>query len=501
MKLRGWWMEAAIVLLAFALRIAWLEIKPPHFDEGVNGWFVDEMTRTGFYHYDPGNFHGPLHFYALFVSLTLFGRKVWALRLPIVLVSTLCVAATLAFRRYLPARACRLAALAMAVSPGCVFYGRYSIHESWLLLFLLAAVWGLAGLWRGGERRELWVAGLALTGMILTKETYALHFAALALAVPTLLCCEKITPSASVARLLGTWTSRDLDRVIVASVALIFFFYTGGLLDWSSLPGLVTTFTKWLHTGTAGASGHEKDWTYFIELIVRYEWPALIGLAAMVGLAFKDTSRFARYLAIYGCGALVAYSAIAYKTPWCVIVLIWPFYFLFGMAAHRLMETLDRWTVGALTALLLGCSLSSSWSLNFHHFTDEEDPYVYVQTLPDLDKLLAPLRALAARDPRNEFVSGEILTVDHHPLVWLLGAFPNVRFHAPDAEPEKWDGAFLLIDESESERAEKALTQDYFKETLQLRGSANESNVLYLNTAQFGFYFPGREPDFIPTIP
>ena len=74
MKQRGWWIDAAIVLLAFALRIAWIEMKPLHFDEGVNGWFVDQMTRTGYYHYDPGNFHGPLHFYALFLSLTFFGR-------------------------------------------------------------------------------------------------------------------------------------------------------------------------------------------------------------------------------------------------------------------------------------------------------------------------------------------------------------------------------------------------------------------------------------------
>ena len=99
MKPRGWWIDAVIVLLAFALRIAWIEMKPPHFDEGVNGWFVDQMTRTGYFHYDPGNFHGPLHFYALFVSLTLFGREVWALRLPVVIVSTLCVALWLSRHR------------------------------------------------------------------------------------------------------------------------------------------------------------------------------------------------------------------------------------------------------------------------------------------------------------------------------------------------------------------------------------------------------------------
>ena len=500
MKSRGWWIDAAIVLLAFALRIAWIECRPPHFDEGVNGWFVDHMTRTGFYRYDPGNFHGPLHFYTLFVSLTLFGREVWALRLPVVIVSTLCVVAVLAFRRHLPVRACRIAALAMSVSPGCVYYGRDSIHESWLLLFLLTTVWGMAGLWRGGGRRELWAVALGLTGMILTKETYALHCVALLLAFPTLLVCERISPSAPFPRETGRWAMPDLDRALVVSVVLIFFFYTGGLLDWSSLSGLVLTFAKWTHTGIAGLSGHEKNWHYFIELIARYEWPALLGLAAVGGLAIKGTCRFTRYLAIYGCGALTAYSVIAYKTPWCVIALLWPFFLVFGMAVHRLLDTLDRWTVGAAAALVLGCSLAASWSLNFRHFTDEDEPYVYVQTLPDIRKLLDPLRALTARDPRNYFVTANILTVDHHPFIWLLGDYPNVQTLAVDEEPEVWDGAFLLIDESEADRAEESLTQNYFKETVRPRGSANESNVLYLNTAQFGFYFPEREPDFVPTL-
>jgi hypothetical protein len=69
-----------IVALAALLRVLFLGVKPPHFDEGINGWFVDQMTKNGFYRYDPTNYHGPLHFYILFLSQTLFGRNVWALR-------------------------------------------------------------------------------------------------------------------------------------------------------------------------------------------------------------------------------------------------------------------------------------------------------------------------------------------------------------------------------------------------------------------------------------
>ena len=57
------WTPWLILGLAVFLRFFLLGIKPPHFDEGINGWFVDQMMKNGFYKYDPTNYHGPLHFY------------------------------------------------------------------------------------------------------------------------------------------------------------------------------------------------------------------------------------------------------------------------------------------------------------------------------------------------------------------------------------------------------------------------------------------------------
>ena len=128
-------------------------MKPPHFDEGVNGWFVDQMTKTGFYHYDPTNYHGPLHFYVLFLAQTLLGRHVWALRLPMVLASLGVIWLVLKFERFLGRPAVLWAAAAMAVSPGGVFYARYAIHEYWMVLSLLLMAWGVAGLWQSGENK------------------------------------------------------------------------------------------------------------------------------------------------------------------------------------------------------------------------------------------------------------------------------------------------------------------------------------------------------------
>src|SRR5581483_11791362 len=78
------WTPWLIVGLGALLRILFLGIKPPHFDEGINGWFVDaHIVKQGFYRYDPTNYHGPLHFYVLFLFKCLFGRNIWALRMPV----------------------------------------------------------------------------------------------------------------------------------------------------------------------------------------------------------------------------------------------------------------------------------------------------------------------------------------------------------------------------------------------------------------------------------
>src|SRR5205823_9442942 len=47
------WTPWIIIGLAAFLRFLLLGMKPPHFDEGINGWFVDQMLRNGFYKYDP----------------------------------------------------------------------------------------------------------------------------------------------------------------------------------------------------------------------------------------------------------------------------------------------------------------------------------------------------------------------------------------------------------------------------------------------------------------
>ncbi len=487
----------AIVAVALLLRVVLLDIKPAHFDEGVNGWFVDQMTRTGFYHYDPTNFHGPLHFYVLFIAQTLLGRHEWALRLPLALVSTACVAMMLAFRPYFGERTCRIAALCMAVSPGFVFYGRYAIHESWFVLFLLLTSWGLAGLCHFGTRRHLWVAGAGVTGLILTKETYIIHAIALASGYAVLRWWERYSPSAPFVSAPQEWTRRDLILMVATCVGVLLLFYTGFLLDWSSLSGLVITIFAWAHTGMGGNTGHEKEPWYWLRLMLFYEWPGLIGFVAAFGLAMRGMGRTLRWFALAGAAAFFAYSIVAYKTPWCLIAILWPFYFVFGAAVVWASERFDRWVVGIVAALAIAFSAGESLRLNFRDFANEREHYAYVQTTHDINKLLVPLRTLVARDRTHLHLPGYIVLGDMHPLPWLLGDFTHVRIgNLSDLPEDISDGEFFVVAEEYQEAFERRLAGSWYRELITLRGHSGQSQLLYLRPTIFAEFAAGREPEF-----
>jgi uncharacterized protein (TIGR03663 family) len=497
-KIKDRWPEAIILAVAAVARLTLLGIKPPHFDEGVNGWFVDQMTHNGYYHYDPTNYHGPFHFYVLFLAQTLLGRHIWALRLPLALMSLASVALTIRFDRFIGRGAALWAAAAMAISPGCVFYGRYAIHEYWLVFSLMLGAWGLAGLWKVGEKKYLWAVWIGVTGAVLTKETYVIHFAACALTLPCLWALEKASPVAErEGPALQEWTWREMALGVLVFLVCVAFFYSGGFMDLPGLKGLYQCFGAWAKTGKVG-NGHEKPWFYWLKLFGRYEWPSCAGLLAAALCVLPRTPRFVRALAIYGIGALTAYSIIHYKTPWCIVSLTWPFLLLFGYGVDFASRRYGA-PVCVVAATVLAANLCDMIALNFFRFTDAKEPYVYVQTFQDVNDLMNPLNALVARDPANYQLTGSILMESYHPLPWLLGDFPNVGYYDDDTSPPTMDADFLMVDESRIDDVENALHDAYFTKMLTLR-DAQDPSKLYLSVKKFQSLFPGRKADFVPTI-
>ena len=536
------WIPWLIIGFAALLRFFLLDIKPPHFDEGINGWFVDtHIVKQGFYKYDPTNYHGPLHFYLLFLSQTLFGRNLWALRLPVVLGSLVCVWLTLKYEPLVGRYISRMAALAMAISPGFVFYGRYSIHEVWMVLFSMLFLLGLLGLWRFGRPGYLWCAGMGLTGMILTKETYIIHIACAAIAVAVCYVSHLLNPPPDARPARQTWDYLDLALVAGIGIVLIIFFYSGAFFYWDGLKGLYRTYAAWFATGTEGR-GHDKPWYYWLRLVSRYELPVLGGLALCVFCQrFKEVSL--RYLAIYGVGTLIAYSIVRYKTPWCIISFIWPFLFVFGTAtviaplrfprttyamlgaglvaalagaaayakwwnqdyiwtfafilglAVLLIVLRDRFLTFVASGVVLCASLGSTIWLNYFRCTTDTEPYVYVQTYNDIFKLTRPVLTLAKQNPIFYQLKGHMIRASAYPFPWILDDFPNVGYYEHQNVPTPIDADFLVVQEDRIKEIEAKLQNSYFSEPLTIR-PYQDTSKLYLDAQRFKSFFPGRQPNF-----
>ena len=518
----------AIVALAAFLRLYALGLRPAHFDEGVNGWFLDQMQKTGFYKYDPTNYHGPLHFYVLFVFKLLLGRNLWALRLPVVLMGVLTVDWLFRFERFFGRRTCAWAALAMAVSPGFLYYQRDAIHETWLVFFLVLMFWGLFGLWQDGGKKYLWGFGMALTGMVLTKETYVIHLGCLLLAIPTLLLLERIWPSrisllnpppvpesapmqtrrlperrplfAAIAT--QRWSMLDLLAVVAVGAGAIFFFYSGNFHHFSGLGGLVTAFKPWAHKAQVG-EGHNKPFKYWLLLLWRNEpWVSFGLLACLRWLGPRTSDWRLRLLAIYAPGTLLAYSLIPYKTPWCVISFAWPFLFIGSAAISEVWESSAALVIRALTVTvaiaLTAVSAFFAIRLNYFRPTAEKgEEYVYVQTFPDVNRIVDPLLAIARANPQNHHLSGIILCGSTYPLPWMLGDFPRIGYYSDNLAPPDYHADFLLVTQKRVAAAEAGMNEPYFKEKVRLRSSLDPLD-LYLRASLFAPIFPGRTPEFLP---
>lgn len=501
---RHWrWLALAILALAALLRLWQLDLRPPHFDEGVNGMFTDRMLTSGYYKYDPKNYHGPLHFYALLLFKVLFGRNLWALRLPTALVSLAAVGLTLKFHRFFGRPVACLAALGLALSPACVYYGRDAIHESWLLFFLLLTLYGIYGIWRDNRRADLWALGLGLTGAVLTKETYLIHFTCFLAAGCVLLVWETLLPShtSPTAPPEPEWGWKDALTILAVCVGLIVFFYSGTFFNPAGLQGLFTTFTSWAHKSVEG-EGHRKFWHYWLRLLWRREAWALVGLVAGVAwLAWSRRDWRLRYLAIYGTGTLVAYSIVPYKTPWCIMSIVWPFFFC---AAAALV---DLARVGKSGLLAAGCALAAlvgwtswqAWLVNFRHYADEDEPYSYVQTDVQVREIVAPLLALARESPTNYHRPGLVLSNSPHPLPWLLGDFSGVGYFYLPRKPADYNVDFLVVADDRIGEAEAQLKDRYYRQGGIVLRPALGPMTLYLRASVFAHQQPaGRVPEFDP---
>jgi uncharacterized protein (TIGR03663 family) len=499
---RGLAVAGAVLLAALALRTWALTEKPPHFDEGINGSFVAGLWYAGFYKYDPTNYHGPLYFYLLQLGEVLLGPGAFGARLVTGLTQLAALALVLSWRRWLGGAAAWGAAL-LAVSPAFVFYSRYAIHESLFFLAEVLVVHGWLWLQESASRRAALALVLGAAAALATKETASVFLVTLAIAWALTASSQRLRPASLPVEGPPPPDAASLDDWLavggVAALALTLLFNgfnanPGGMLDF------FTAHAAWARTGTA-ESGHDKPFGYWLQLLVRYEPPLLLGLLASLPLTVLGT-RPQRLLAWLGFGLWLAYSLVPYKTPWCLLSWGWPLALASGVALEGLARTVRAgWAAGlvrlaglALVAVSLGLSLR----LNFRDFVKLDEPYVYTQTTGELGALYRRLEDAAAQAPHLRNARLLVVVRESWPLPWLLAAYPNVAW--PKVDDASFEGAdVVLADAMDGPRIEAQLRGRYSAYPFTLRGDY-QPGMAYLRTSLYGAQLPaglrqvGRDP-------
>lgn len=155
---------AAITALAAFLRFYWLELKPLHHDEGVNGFFLITLFRDGIYKYDPSNYHGPTLYYVSLAFTNIFGLNTISIRSSVAIFGVLTVILAFFLKDYIGKIGSLAAALFLALSPGMVFISRYFIHE---MLFVFFSFGIVVGVLYFIEKRKAGIFAIAMMALLL----------------------------------------------------------------------------------------------------------------------------------------------------------------------------------------------------------------------------------------------------------------------------------------------------------------------------------------------
>ncbi len=497
-RLIGW----SILLMSFILCFTLISLKPPHPDEGGNGFFVNQMWDNGFYIYDPQNYHGPLLFYLFQISEKIFGFGIGSFRIVTALFSTLSVWLILRNRELLGRYTVFFGAAALALSPGMIFFGRSAIHESAFVFFQILLVTGLVKTKAHAERESVTWSFAGLLGCILLKETFVILIFSLLLAwfwsdlSPATLrrTGHKVElPPALSLEVIG---NSFLLKISFVCIVIWFILFTGFFHHRQGATDFFTALMPWLKTGVGG-SGHDKPFMYWLSLLGRYEWAAAAGVigacAGLIGRSWK--MRFFSALAVVN---LLVYSFISYKTPWCIISILWPFVIVYGLWIELILTKkrngMVYWFSWCLPAVIAVQSAAAAVNLNFMRYTDPSEPYVYVQTKKDLKDIEDIIRKKIESSPGSQNMSVQINLSDAWPLPWLFSRFPNIGFgDYRHAFNEKADVIF-----TEVTHEDKDAEGQYLRRVIDLR-DARAPIAVYLKKTFFqGIDLPGFGQSAMP---
>ena len=444
----------AVTIAAALLRVPRLQQRPMHGDEAVHAIKFGDLLEKNYYRYDPYEFHGPtLNYLTLIPAWLTYRTKLTevnelTLRIVPVFFGLLLVVLILPVADGLGPRAAVCAAVLTAISPAMVFYSRYYIQEMLLVCFTFGVI---TCAYRYAQTKK--VEWILFTGAFLglchaTKETCIIAFGSMLLA----LLLMRLMRSRRDGFVLNAKVvkSSHLIAGLVAAVVVSALFYSS---FFSNPTGILDSFRT--YTTYFNRAGHNRlhihPWYYYLKMVLysRYSsgpvWSeALIVILALVGFvtAFRKknsadaNSGLLRFIAFYTVILTIAYSAIPYKTPWCMLGFLHGMILLAGVGVVALLRLAKRVLPQLLLSLLLLCGGAhlawQAYRSSYTFYADSCNPYVYAHPTPEvysiaerIKEVAAVLEEMAVEEPDKIKMHIQFICPGHDywPLPWYLRDF------------------------------------------------------------------------------
>jgi len=251
-------------------------------------------------------------------------------------------------------------------------------------------------------------------------------------------------PGDRLERRLAFWNWKHAALALAAAFIIWLLLFSSFFTHFAGLLDSVRTYLPWLKRA-GGHSLHVHPWSFYLQRLAWFhpvKGPAwsegLILILAVVGAiaSFRGKkSPLHRFLAFYTIVLTAIYSAISYKTTWCLLSFFQGMILLAGVGAAELLERFHarRWKV-VVVGLLLGLTAQLSWQAwraSFVYYADRRNPYVYAQTVPDLLNLVQRAEGLARAAPEGYGTVVKIIAPDsdYWPLPWYLRRFQHVGWY------------------------------------------------------------------------
>ncbi len=507
-RLKLYWFFILVVALgALAFRAPRLSLRPMHTDEAVHADNFHTLLQGGLYKYDPREYHGPtLNFFTLIPARLTSARSYKdltevTLRIVPVVVGVILVLLTLLLVDGLGPAAV-LAAIFAALSPALVFYSRYYIQEMLLVCFTFGLI--VCGYRYLRTRTVPWAVGAGVFAGLMhaTKETCIIAFGSMGLALALMLVIQlgQRRPLREVRAdikpfhlVLGLAGAAGISALFYSS----FFRYPQGVLD------SYLTYANYFSRGAGANTVHVHPWYYYLQtiLLARYFngpiWTeggivllALVGTAAAVrrDRVGSIDARLVRFIALYTVTMTVVYSAVRYKTPWCMLSFLHGLILLAGVGAATLLawarKPALRTAVVVVLVTIAGHLAFQAYRANFVYYADSRNPYVYAHPTPEVFTIVQKVKEFVGLhglgQPGGPPIQVAVDGNDYWPLPWYLRAY-QVEYRCDI--PERV-GPLILI----SSELEEALTHRIYEDT------PREERRMYLylfNSPNYLWFRPG----------